>query len=226
MSSDESPPTTSGVQDLIDRIRDDGVKAAQSEADRIVREAERRASNLVAEARRDAEKLLEQAHAKIGSETEAAKQSLRLAARDTIKELSSNVRAAFERQVERLVTSKLEDEDLLKQLIVSLAVKAGEALPQERPVQIILGDRPANVLAKGDESDTEAEEKIRNLILAISSDMLREGIEFKVDRDMPSGVSVKVEGEDLRVDLDEATISAYLVRNILPRYRRVIRGED
>ena len=56
MADDDSTQTTaSGVQALIDRIRDDGVKAAKDEAARIVREAKEEAAAIMAKARKEAE---------------------------------------------------------------------------------------------------------------------------------------------------------------------------
>ena len=51
--SDDEPPAA-GVQNLIDRIRDEGVEAGQLEADKILQKARAEAAHIVAEAfRRD-----------------------------------------------------------------------------------------------------------------------------------------------------------------------------
>ena len=73
--------------------------------------------------------------------------------------------------------------------------------------------------------DVEAEERIRRFILANSSEILREGIEFKLDPHVETGVSVRVVDEELRIDLNNVTISEFLVRHLLPRYRRILADE-
>ena len=47
----ETTKTSSGVQELIDRIRDQGVQAAQEEADRLLRHARQQATEIVAQAK-------------------------------------------------------------------------------------------------------------------------------------------------------------------------------
>ena len=95
--------TSSGVQDLIDRLRDQGVGAGRSEADRIVAEAREQAAQILAEARREADTLREQTRSDIEKEREAAQQALRLAARDTVLELLDGVARHFEQHVRRLL---------------------------------------------------------------------------------------------------------------------------
>ena len=76
----EKVPEASGVQDLIARIRDDGVQEGQARADEIVAEARREASRLLAEARAEAEETQRKASAEIESFKNAALEALNLAA--------------------------------------------------------------------------------------------------------------------------------------------------
>lgn len=222
MEETEAETTSSGVQDLIDRIRDDGVQAGVVEAERIIRKAKREAASRIAAAREEAEAELEKARAQIAIERESAEESLKLAARDTIKELGIYVRAAFERQLKNLVTSQLEDRDFLREVILALASRTAEKNFRDRAVVILINDK----LIEGETDDREAEERIRRFVLGTSSEVLREGIEFKLDPHVETGVSVQVVGEDLRIDLNDSTISEFLVRHLLPRYRRILADDS
>ena len=221
METPEIETTASGVQNLIDRIRDDGVKAGEEEAERIIRAAEREAAGKIADAKAEAAEILAKAREQIATERESAEESLKLAARDTIKELGINVRTAFERQLKNLVTSQLEDREFLREVIVALAGRTAENTIRDRAVEILISDK----MIEGDSGDPEAEERIRRFILANSSEILREGIEFKLDPHVETGVSVRVVGEELRIDLNDVTISEFLVRHLLPRYRRILADE-
>ena len=85
----EPSSSSSGVQKLISRIRDEGVQAGQTEADQILKDAKAQAAKLISEAKADAAVTREKATAKIESEKTAALEALRLAARDTTLELRS-----------------------------------------------------------------------------------------------------------------------------------------
>jgi len=221
METPEIETTASGVQNLIARIRDDGVKAGEEEAERIIRAAEREAAAKIAAAKAEAAENLAKAREQIATERESAEESLKLAARDTIKELGINVRAAFERQLKNLVTSQLEDREFLREVILALAGRTAENTIRDRAVEILISDK----MIEGDSGDSEAEEQIKRFILANSSEILRQGIEFKLDPHVEHGVSVRVVGEELRIDLNDITISEFLVRHLLPRYRRILADE-
>lgn len=217
-----SRTTASGVQALIDRIREEGVRAGEDESTRLVQEAEAKAAEVLAEARAESKEMLKKAREQIANEREAAEEALRLAARDTIQELSAFVLEAFERQVKRFVTTQLEDRDFLREVIETLAVRTARDTIHDEAVEILLSDH----LIERDSGDADAEARIRQFILGLSSESLREGIEFKLDPHIESGVSVRVVGGDLRIDINDESITEFLVRHLLPRYRRILAGKD
>jgi V/A-type H+-transporting ATPase subunit E len=221
-SEENSQTTASGVQTLIDRIRDEGVRSGEEEAARLIREAETEAASILASARADADAMQEKARAEISTEHEAAEEALRLAARDTIQELSAFVLDAFERQVKRFVTTQLEDREFLREVILTLAVRTAKDTIHDEAVEILLSDH----LIERDSGDADAEARIRKFILGLSSEALREGIEFKLDPHIESGVSVRVVDSDLRIDINDESITEFLVRHLLPRYRRILAGDD
>jgi V/A-type H+-transporting ATPase subunit E len=222
---EEDNSTASGVQNLIDRIRGEGVKAGEEKAHRIVRDAEQKAANIVADAKSKAEASLADARARIAAEQSSAEESLKLAARDTIQELGENVRDAFTRQLKRFVSTQLEDREFLREVILALAGQTADETLKDKAVEILLSENLAGADAGADSSDEDAEARIRQFILSVSSESMREGIEFKLDPHAEQGVSVRVVDEELRIELNEVTISDFLVRHLLPRYRRILAGE-
>ena len=79
----ETTNAASGVQELISRLRDEGVKAGREKSDQIVQEAQEQASHIVAQAKAEAEELLIKARSEIERDKAAAIESLRVAFRDT-----------------------------------------------------------------------------------------------------------------------------------------------
>lgn len=217
--------TASGVQTLIDRIRDDGVKAANEKAARIVRDAKQEAADIIAKARKEAAEAESKASARIKAEDIAARESLQLAARDTSKDLGKRVRDSFERHLKRLVSAQLTDKEFIRKVILALAGEGAEEAVQDRPVEILLSEDLSKEIAEISADDAEAERKIRDFVLGVSGDSLREGIEFQIDPSTHNSVSVRVVGEHLQLDLNEDTISGFLVRHLLPRYRQIIEGK-
>ena len=84
----------SGVKELIDRIRDEGVHSARTEADRILAEAKAKAARTVAEAKAKAAVIEKDARVATERERTASIEALRIAARDTGLELRSALMSA------------------------------------------------------------------------------------------------------------------------------------
>ena len=82
---------SSGVKELIERIRDEGVHSARAEADRILAEAKARAARIVADAKAEAAAIKKEARASMEREQTATIEALRIAARDTELELRSAI---------------------------------------------------------------------------------------------------------------------------------------
>ena len=57
----EANQVSSGVQELIARIRKEGVQSGRDEADHLVQEAQKRAAEIVEQARAEADRILTQA---------------------------------------------------------------------------------------------------------------------------------------------------------------------
>ncbi|HEB78592.1 MAG TPA: hypothetical protein ENI90_08700 [Methylothermaceae bacterium] len=213
------PPEPKGVQDLIDRIRNEGVKQAREEAERIVREAEHKAAKLLADAKEEARQLQEETHQEIEAERAAAIEALKLSARDTVLHLESQVFAAFERFVQRLVTKATCDECFIRSLVLVLAGHAAEEFIHDKDIQIHISE--AILTGK---SDDKLRESGKQTILSLSSDMLREGVELVPADDVQGGARVRLVEDQLEIDLSDKAVSRLLSERLLPRFRAILEG--
>lgn len=219
--AEQSTQQGSGVQELISRIRDEGVSAGREEADRLVAEAKRQSEQMLSDARKEIDALRDAAETQIEADREAALEALQLAARDTGLELQAAVVAAFERQVTRLVSDTTLDTDLLKSMVLVLAGQSVKDFVRDKKIRIL-----ASSLVFADESDPEVDARARKATLALSSDMLREGVELIPADDVNGGVRVQVVDEDLEINLTDEAISRLLLRHLLPKFRNILSGAE
>jgi V/A-type H+-transporting ATPase subunit E len=213
---------TSGVQEIISRIRDDGVRAAKQEAEKIIAQARREAASLVADAKARSDAMLQKAAAEVESFKHAALEALKMAARDTRLQLEAEVLAAFERHVKRLIAPVTHDVGFIRALIFELAGQAAEEYPKDKRLQILVSD----LLAGKERENQELDKGIRESVLGISSDMLREGVEIIPSSEVPGGARVRVVGENAEFDLSDEAISKLLLKFLLPRYRAILEGVE
>ncbi len=221
MTTEPAPTTHTGVQDLIDRIRDQGVRAAQEKANTIVQEAEAGAAELLAEARAEAARMREEAVREIEAEKTAGLEALRLSARDAVLKLKSGITSAFEVFVKRLVTKATRDEDLIKDLVLVLAGQAVDELIRNKDLQILISEAVLTGTPGG-----KLQEHGKNIILALSSDMLREGVELIPTSDIDGGARVRLVDDELEIDLSDRAIARLLSERMLPRFRRILEGVE
>lgn len=213
--------TDSGVQNLVDRIRDRGVSAANEQAEKILRDAEVRASALLSEAKLEIERLRENARNEIESERAAALEALKLAARDTVLELKSKVSSAFEVFVKRLVTSATRDEQFIKSIVFVLAGQVEKELLRDKDIQIHISE---SILSG--KPNEKMREQTKQGILALSSEMLREGVELVPSSEIEGGARVQLVKDKLEIDLTDKAVSKLIYQRILPRFQAILVGSE
>jgi V/A-type H+-transporting ATPase subunit E len=208
----ESTLTGSGVQELINQIRNEGVEAARQEAEKLIREAKETAAAIRQQAKAEAETAKTKAAQEIAAEKSASLEALQLAARDTVLRLSREVMDKFSSHVKRLVAAELKDENVLRDMLVALAGKSAGQIPAGQGINILLSEAGTG------------EDRLRQFILKITRDMLREGIEIKPSSDRFEGLRVRMKNEDLEIDLTEKAVTGLLLEHLLPRYSKIVRG--
>ena len=217
---DETTNSSAGVQDLIDRIRDQGVQAAQEQTDQILNEARQKAADLVARARAEADEARAKARTEIDAWKASSTDALRLAARDTVLELKTGVMNRFEEFVKRLVISATRDKELVRAIVLVLAGHAAEEFIQDKDIEVRIS---RSLLG---EPDPGLSEEGKRAILGLSSDMLREGLQLAPDDDIEGGARVRLVQDQLEIDLSDRAIARMISERLLPRFKAILEGAE
>jgi len=209
------------VQELIDRIRAQGVQAAPEEADRLLRHARQQAAEIVAQAKAEADATQAKAQAEIEAYRAASLDALRLAARDTVLDLEARVAARFEEFVKRLVVSATRDKELVRSIVLVLAGHAAEEFIKDKEIEI----RLSSSLLEGQTGPVFNEEG-KLAVLGLSSDMLREGLELVSDSEIEGGARVRLVDDKLEIDLSDRAIARMMSQRLLPRFKAIMEGTE
>jgi V/A-type H+-transporting ATPase subunit E len=215
----ETTTNSSGVQELIERIRDQGVQAAREEADQLLRDARQQAADIVAQAKAEADAERAKARAEIEANRTASLDALQLAARDTVLDLKARVMARFEEFVKRLVVSATHDKELVRSIVLVLAGHAAEEFIQDKEIEV----RISKSLLEG---EMALQEEGRLAILGLSSDMLREGLQLASDHEIEGGARVRLVKDKLDIDLSDRAISRLIAQRLLPRFKAILEGSE
>jgi V/A-type H+/Na+-transporting ATPase subunit E len=219
--TEEKQIAGSSVQQLVDRIRDQGVQAANEQANKILRDAEEKAAAMLADARAEVTKIREQARVEIESNRTAALEALKLSARDAMLQLKSKVSSEFEVFVQRLVTSATRDEEFIKAIVLVLAGHAERELINDKDIEILISESLLN-----ERPDETLRERGKQTILTLSSEMLRSGVELIPSSEIEGGAKVRLVKDKLEIDLSDKAVARLLYQRILPRFRAILEGKE
>lgn len=214
---------SAGVEDLIGRLRDQGIEHGRSQAEALVAAAQQQASEIVTASKREADAILARAKEDSGKLKTAGEDAIRLAMRDTILAMEGDLLAEFVNRLRRLVKGALADPAFLQRLILEVA---GKAAPETtgKSVELLL---PAELVSLEDlrrKPEDATPGTLMHFVLSLGGGMLRDGVRFGVSDDGEAGVRVRLADEDVQVDVTETALSELLLRHMLPRFRALLRG--
>jgi V/A-type H+-transporting ATPase subunit E len=214
---------SNNVQALIDRLRDEGVKAGKEEAAKIVQEAKDKAAAIVKKAQEEAEEEKKRSIAAIREEKEAAEAALRIAVRDSHNVLQEQLTSHFAAQIKRLAAKELKKPEFLKKVILAIAGKVGEELEQEESVELLintewLGGKEGGEKTAAAKADQDA------FLTGLTTDMLRKGVTLRPAGIAGAGLKIRLGEGEVEVDLTDNALSEMILKYLTPRFRQIIEG--
>ncbi|MCB1353432.1 MAG: hypothetical protein KDK03_11905 [Rhodobacteraceae bacterium] len=216
--------TSRGVDKLIAKLRDDGVAAGRDEAARLKSEAEAEAARLLARARAEADSYLVKAKKEADAYRAAGEQALETAIRDAVLRLRAGMAGRFRDEMQRLVSEKLADEEMLKAMILEIVGRARDSLDTRGAAEVIL---PAAVVGaeqiRENAGDIQSD-RLTGYVLGLTSDMLRDGVTLLAADGRQGGIRVRFQEGDIELDLTDEAVAALLLAHMQPRFRAVLEG--
>lgn len=226
MKSEKSHIASSGVEKLIERLRDEAVNAGQAKAEDIVVNAQKRAEWIIEEAELEAKQLLEKSRAEAESIKSAGLDALQLAGRDALLKLRDTLLGSFSQEVKRLIGKQMAKEEFMEQLILALAGRVREktGLDTNREIIVQLPEDAIGIeeLRKNPEELNQG--ALSHLTAAIASDLLREGVEFEVSDEIRSGLVVKLVDSNMKIDFTDDAVATLFLEHLQPRFRALLQG--
>jgi V/A-type H+/Na+-transporting ATPase subunit E len=226
MSTSQSKIPSSGVEELIARLRNDGVIAGQAEAEIIIQDAHKRAEWIIQEAESNAQQLVDKAKTEANDINNAAQDALKLATRDAMLKLRDTLLGSFSEEVGRVVGTQMADREFMAKLILALAGRVREKTGLDESEQILL-QLPENIIgieALKKNPEELKEGTLSHLTAAIAADHLRKGVTLGNTSDLSGGLFIKLVEEEMVIDFSDKTVASLLLEHIQPRFRALLQG--
>ncbi|MCX7949548.1 MAG: V-type ATP synthase subunit E [Treponemataceae bacterium] len=195
------------LQELLDKIKRDGVEAATTQAEAIIQEAKQRAATIVEQAKKEAETQVKRAQEETARLEKASIAAIEQAARNGLLQFKDEVQALLDRLVTASV-EKVYDEKVLQECLPTILtewVRKGQD-----SLELLLS--PSDV------------EKLKNSLFKKLSDELARGVELKADRTLKQGFRIAQKDGALYYDFSAPAVAELLCTYLNPRLAEILRG--
>ncbi|HCC37487.1 MAG TPA: V-type ATP synthase subunit E [Treponema sp.] len=195
------------VQELIDKIKKDGIESASGEAARIKREAETEAKQIVDAANKEARDIISRGKTDAERFEKAGIAALEQASRNLTLAFKGEIQSLLDKIVGREVAVSYGDDTLksaLPELIKSWAAKSGDSLALVLP---------------------EAElKKLEGYFTEKLSAELKNGLELKSDRNLGAGFRIANKDGSAYFDFSADSVAELLSAYLNPRLGEILKS--
>ena len=217
---------SSGVDELIAKLRDEGVSAGRAEADSIVGDARARAQKILDKANADARERIEAARKESDAYRAAGEAALKTAMRDTVLDMKTALMERFSSDLKRLVSHQMQDPEVLKQMILEVAgrTRADGEVGDADELEVILPEEVVGLEELRVNPEELLKGRLTKFVLGLTGKMLREGVAFSGSQDIAAGIQIQLKDKDITLDLTEKAVAALLLQHLQPRFRAILEG--
>lgn len=191
------------LENLIEKIKTDGVEQAKQMADEILRKAKVESDSILQDSKKNAAKIIENAQKEATVFEEKSKLAIKQAARDTELLVKEKLTDLFDRVFKKEVSKALAPE-FLQKLIFQMVNK----WDHKTHTEIVLNE--------------EDKSKLESLLFSSLKEELRETISIKVSDNVSKGFRIRLENEDLYYDFSDESIADILKSFLNPRLKEIM----
>ena len=193
------------LQELIDKIKTEGIKTAEEESARVLHDAEKKANEIIARAHDEASAIVAKANAEVKRFEQTAKDAVAQAGRNTILSLRERITELFDaliaEQAKEAFTPKV-----LEEAIVSLIKSWGKE--QVTNLQVLL---PASDL-----------KRLESQLKSRLAGELKKGVELKPFPEIKAGFRIAMEDGSAYYNFTDQGIAEILAEYLNPKIAEIV----
>ena len=193
------------LKELIEKIKNEGVKTAEEKANGIVAEAQAKAEQIISEAQKNADLIIQNGKAEVEKYKNASDQALKQAGRDLLLNLKGKLKDIFSSVVETETNSALSSEVTEKAIIELVRSWNKEEL---KDLNILI---PKKLLE-------EVEASLKNRL----AEELKAGLEIKPFDNINAGFRVSEKNGSAYYDFTDKGVAEVLSQYLNPRLNEIL----
>jgi len=193
------------IKDLIEKINQEGIRAAEEKAHTIEAEAKQRADTILSRARADADEMIATANKRIHSEDEREKALLEHAARDLILSLRGEINAMLGRIVVTDTRQSLTPDTISR--ILSEIIRNYD-MAERSDITVTLNEKDLELLEK------HYMHKLRQ--------ETQRGIILRPGEDIQGGFTISFDNGKSCYDFSDNALAGYIMTYLKPKLRKIL----
>ena len=205
MKSKEPPKTN--LDDLIRKIKSEGIEEAERKSDEIVKDARITASKILDKARQEAEAIIEEAEEGIRKREDSSKIALGQAARDIILNIRASLTEIFNSRIKKEYQQVLTGKTL-ETVLIKLIEGWQENGMGDTDIELLVGESDRDVLFEG--------------FLSKLNEEIKSGIELNTHPDIEGGFRVGMKDNHVYYDFTDEGIANVLAEYLNPKFYNFI----
>jgi len=183
------------VQELIDKIKTEGIEVAEREASELKQHAQVKADEIIQRAKAQADKLIIEAKADIKKLEESSNRALSQAARDTLLSLRKEIEQLLTKIIIEEVGQGLTSDHLAK-ILTDIIKQAAKDPAKAESIQIHVS-----------ESDLK---KLRGAIVKKLQKQIKQSITIQASENITKGLTISFDAGKSSFDFTDESLAAYL----------------
>lgn len=191
------------LDSLIEKLKIEGVQAAQQQSDNIIEDAKKEARRIDSNAQNEAKQIIDQAQQKAENFKTSADAAIQQASRDLILVIKEKITSLLDRVLKSQVQQSLSP-DFLKELIIKLI----EQMHTKETVEILVS-----------EADKE---KLLNFLQEGLKNDLKTEIELKVNNRISRGFRIGIKDQSAYYDITDDSIVTSLIEFLNPSLAKLL----
>lgn len=195
------------LQELIDKIKSEGIKTAEKESARVLKDAEHKANDIIANAHNEASSIIAKAKEEAHRFEQTAKEAVKQAGRNTILSLRTRITEIFDAVIAE-ETKQAYSLKVLEEAIVSL-IKAWNK-EQVSNLQVLLSASDLKKIEKHLKSRLAAE--------------LKKGVELKPFPELQAGFRIALKDGSAYYNFSDQGIAEILAEYMNPKIAEIVQG--
>lgn len=195
------------LQELIDKIKKDGVASAESKAQEIIAEAEKKAQAIISSAEEKADSIIKNGKLETERMEKASVDAIRQAGRNLLISFRDGINAQLNALISK-ETEKVYNSDILKNLIPEV-VKNWASKDDVNSLTVLLSEKDLTTLEK-------------NLGTALK-DQLNSGLEIKVDKNLSNGFRIGTKDGSAYYDFSAESVADLFASYLNPKNAAIMK---